>query len=147
MGIIFDKPLIGVVMCQTHHHGHPVQSVHNKYLDAVVTAGGVPLALPHQLMAAPHLSENAMAALDGILLTGSPSNLEPWLYGEAGEEPDADGRGCVPAHGAALLGTSVAGSHHEDDRAHGQVRTRWFGSSELALLIARVTRMSGSVTR
>ncbi len=37
MGIIFDKPLIGVVMCQTHHHGHPVQSVHNKYLDAVVT--------------------------------------------------------------------------------------------------------------
>ncbi|CRH29956.1 gamma-glutamyl-gamma-aminobutyrate hydrolase [Pantoea ananatis] len=90
MGIIFDKPLIGVVMCQTHHHGHPVQSVHNKYLDAVVTAGGVPLALPHQLMAAPHLSENAMAVLDGILLTGSPSNLEPWLYGEAGEEPDAD---------------------------------------------------------
>ncbi|MEB6533512.1 gamma-glutamyl-gamma-aminobutyrate hydrolase [Pantoea stewartii] len=90
MGIIFDKPLIGVVMCQTHNQGHPVQSVHNKYLDAIVLAGGVPLALPHHLMAAPHLSENAMAVLDGILLTGSPSHLAPWLYGEEGEETKAD---------------------------------------------------------
>ena len=90
MGIIFDKPLIGVVMCQSLIGGHPTQTVHNKYLDAVVLAGGVPLALPHSLLNAPHLSESAMAVLDGLLLTGSPSNIEPWHYGEAGEEPHAD---------------------------------------------------------
>ncbi len=90
MGIIFDKPLIGVMMCQIEQNGHPTQIVHNKYLDAVLLAGGIPLALPHGLMSAPHLLENAMAALDGILLTGSPSNIEPHHYHQPGEEPDAD---------------------------------------------------------
>ena len=47
MGIIFNKPLIGVVMCQIDKGGHATQMVHNKYLDAVLQAGGVPLALPH----------------------------------------------------------------------------------------------------
>lgn len=90
MGIIFDKPLIGVVMCQNTAGGHPAQTVHNKYLDAIVLAGGVPLPLPHQLMQAPHLLENSMAPLGGILLTGSPSNIEPWHYGEEGAEQHAD---------------------------------------------------------
>lgn len=90
MGIIFDKPLIGVVMCQIEKDGHPTQMVHNKYLDAILMTGGIPLALPHGLMSAPHLLENAMAVLDGILLTGSPSNIEPHHYGESGTEALAD---------------------------------------------------------
>ena len=90
MGIIFDKPLIGVVMCQNPIGNHVGQTVHNKYLDAVVLAGGVPLPLPHQLMHAPQLLENSMTLLDGILLTGSPSNIEPWHYGEEGHEAHAD---------------------------------------------------------
>lgn len=90
MGIIFDKPLIGVVMCQTNMGGHPTQMVHNKYLDAILSTGGIPLALPHGLMAAPQRLENAMAVLDGILLTGSPSNIEPHHYGESGKEVLAD---------------------------------------------------------
>ncbi|MTD26379.1 gamma-glutamyl-gamma-aminobutyrate hydrolase [Erwinia sorbitola] len=90
MGIIFDKPLIGVVMCQIDKGGHPTQMVHNKYLDAILSGGGIPLALPHGLMSAPHLLENAMTVLDGILLTGSPSNIEPHHYGESGSEALAD---------------------------------------------------------
>lgn len=90
MGIIFDKPLIGVVMCQNSCAGHAVQSVHNKYVDAIVACGGLPFALPHSLMDAPHLLENAIAVLDGIFLTGSPSNIEPWQYGAEGSEPHAD---------------------------------------------------------
>jgi len=90
MGIIFDKPLIGVVMCQIDKSGHPTQMVHNKYLDAVLLAGGVPLALPHGLMSAPDLLGNAIAALDGILLTGSPSNIEPRHYHQPGEETETD---------------------------------------------------------
>ena len=90
MGIIFNNPLIGVAMCQIDNGGHPTQSVHNKYLTAITQAGGVPLALPHQLCATPSLLEQALAALDGVLLTGSPSNIEPWQYGEAGKEAHAD---------------------------------------------------------
>lgn len=90
MGIIFDKPLIGVVMCQIDKGGHPTQMVHNKYLDAILMHGGVPLALPHGLMSSPDLLENAMTVLDGILLTGSPSNIEPRHYGENGVESLAD---------------------------------------------------------
>ncbi|MCZ4060769.1 gamma-glutamyl-gamma-aminobutyrate hydrolase [Pantoea sp. LMR881] len=90
MGIIFNKPLIGVVMCQIDKGGHPTQTVHNKYLDAVISAGGVPLALPHNLMDVPLLLETALSVLDGVLLTGSPSNIEPWHYGEEGKEPQAD---------------------------------------------------------
>lgn len=95
MGIIFDKPLIGVVMCQITKEGHPTQMVHNKYLDAIAQAGGVPLALPHTLLAAPELLARAISPLDGILLTGSPSNIEPHHYGEVGVEADADRTGCA----------------------------------------------------
>jgi gamma-glutamyl-gamma-aminobutyrate hydrolase len=90
MGIIFNKPLIGVVMCQIDKGGHATQMVHNKYLDAVLQAGGVPLALPQGLMSSPYLLDIAMAPLDGILLTGSPSNIEPHHYGESGTEACAD---------------------------------------------------------
>ena len=90
MGIIFDKPLIGVVMCQVEKEGHPAQIVHNKYLDPLVEAGAVPLALPHALTDSPDLLASAMAVLDGVLLTGSPSNIEPWHYGEEGNEEHAD---------------------------------------------------------
>ncbi|PIJ50861.1 gamma-glutamyl-gamma-aminobutyrate hydrolase [Erwinia sp. OLTSP20] len=90
MAIIFDKPLIGVVMCQNQLAGHPVQSVHNKYLDAIFSAGGIPLALPHGLATSPELLENSMTVLSGILLTGSPSNIEPHHYGENGSEADSD---------------------------------------------------------
>lgn len=90
MGNIFNKPLIGVVMCQIDRGGHPTQVVHNKYLEAILLAGGVPLALPQGLMSSPDLLEIAMTPLDGILLTGSPSNIEPHHYGEEGMEEYAD---------------------------------------------------------
>lgn len=90
MGIIFNKPLIGVIMCQIDKGGHPSQMVHNKYLDAISLAGGIPLALPHGLLTAPDLLQRALSPLDGILLTGSPSNIEPWHYGEAGTESYPD---------------------------------------------------------
>lgn len=90
MGIIFTKPLIGVIMCQFDKDGHPTQMVHNKYLEAIFQAGGIAVALPHMLMDAPQVLENSMARLDGILLTGSPSNIEPHHYGESGHETFAD---------------------------------------------------------
>ena len=89
MGNIFDRPVIGVVMCRNRLKGHETQTLQEKYLNAVLNAGGLPVALPHTL-AEPELLNALLPTLDGIFLPGSPSNVQPHLYGENGDEPDAD---------------------------------------------------------
>lgn len=86
---IMYKPVIGVVMCRNRLKGHQTQTLQEKYLNAIVHAGGVPIALPHAL-AEPELLSALLPKLDGIYLPGSPSNVQPHLYGENGDEPDAD---------------------------------------------------------
>ncbi|WON78816.1 gamma-glutamyl-gamma-aminobutyrate hydrolase [Serratia sp. UGAL515B_01] len=89
MANIFNRPIIGVVMCRYRLNQHLTQTLQEKYLNAVLTAGGLPIALPHAL-AEPELLEELLQHLDGIMLPGSPSNVQPHLYGENGDEPDAD---------------------------------------------------------
>ncbi|MGQ7156724.1 gamma-glutamyl-gamma-aminobutyrate hydrolase family protein, partial [Escherichia coli] len=79
----------GVVMCRNRLKGHATQTLQEKYLNAIIHAGGLPIALPHAL-AEPSLLEQLLPKLDGIYLPGSPSNVQPHLYGENGDEPDAD---------------------------------------------------------
>ena len=89
MGIIFNRPLIGVVMCRNSIKGHPSQTLQEKYINAVLNAGGLPVPLPH-IVAESVLLDQLLAELDGIMLPGSPSNVQPHLYGENGDEPAAD---------------------------------------------------------
>ena len=89
MDNIFNRPVIGVVMCRYRLNGHLTQTLQEKYLNAVIAAGGLPIALPHAL-AEPEMLAELLPRLDGILLPGSPSNVQPHLYGENGDEPDAD---------------------------------------------------------
>lgn len=86
---IMHRPMIGIVMCSGSQKGHPIQTLQEKYLSAIVKAGGLPVPLPHAL-AEPGLLNEICDTLDGILLPGSPSNIQPHLYGENGDEPDAD---------------------------------------------------------
>lgn len=86
---IMNNPVIGVVMCRNRLKGHATQTLQEKYLNAIIHAGGLPIALPHAL-AEPSLLEQLLTKLDGIYLPGSPSNVQPHLYGENGDEPDAD---------------------------------------------------------
>ncbi|WP_158785321.1 gamma-glutamyl-gamma-aminobutyrate hydrolase [Pantoea sp. BAV 3049] len=86
---IFYRPVIGVVMCSNTVKGQHSHTLQDKYLNAVLEAGGLPIALPHAL-AEPQLLAETLPLLDGILLPGSPSNMQPHLYGENGDEPDAD---------------------------------------------------------
>ncbi|HDS2186524.1 TPA: gamma-glutamyl-gamma-aminobutyrate hydrolase family protein [Klebsiella aerogenes] len=51
------KPVIGVVMCRNRLKGHQTQTLQEKYLNAIVNAGGLPIALPHAL-AEPELLEH-----------------------------------------------------------------------------------------
>jgi gamma-glutamyl-gamma-aminobutyrate hydrolase len=90
MDIILTKPRIGVVMCSNRIGLHPAQTLQEKYLNAIIAAGGVPIALPHRVAEQPEMLLSVLGCLQGILLPGSPSNLQPHLYGQNGDEPDAD---------------------------------------------------------
>lgn len=78
------RPLVLVSACQRHRDGHAGFWVDRKYLDAVRLAGAEPWIV------ADAASEDVPALLDradGVLLTGSPSNVEPHHYGEAAADP------------------------------------------------------------
>lgn len=83
-----DLPLIGISCCRKVPDAFPVHSVGEKYITAVTdAAGALPVLIP---ALAKRLEVGAiMAKLDGLLLTGSPSNIEPRHY-DGGNEPESN---------------------------------------------------------
>lgn len=81
-------PYIGVIADQGTHDGVPAQAVMDKYLDAIVLAGGIPLILPQALTTDAALFAEAMSRLDGLFLTGSHSNVAPDHYGDTDPRPE-----------------------------------------------------------
>lgn len=79
-------PLIGISTCSQQTHEHPIFTFGEKYARAVSEgARGIPVAIPALGEGLP-LSQ-LVERLDGILLTGSPSNIQPHHYRDAGSEP------------------------------------------------------------
>ncbi len=81
-------PLIGLPADVKEIGGQPFHAVGDKYLRAVAIASrGLPLVIPAfgELYDVPHLVQR----LDGLLLTGSPSNVHPRHYGTA-PTPEAE---------------------------------------------------------
>ena len=89
------RPVIGVPACRRILHPHPFHIVGEKYLQALIDgADALPLIIP---VMAEHLDiEEILSQVDGVLLTGSPSNIEPQHYdGEPSDtgtlhDPDRD---------------------------------------------------------
>ena len=80
-----DAPLIGVTACARQGDRHVFHSVAAQYIDAVVEGvGGLPMIVP--AVGAKSDFESLVARLDGLLLTGSPSNVEPHHYGAESRE-------------------------------------------------------------
>ena len=71
------RPLIGIT---TRAGEHDVYYLRRYYAEAVEAAGGVPVYLP--LLAEPGYWENLTVRLDGLVLSGSNSDLDPDYYGE-----------------------------------------------------------------
>lgn len=92
-------PLIGVTACRKTTGDHPLHSVSEKYITCVTDAsGGLPVLIPAlaERLDLPALVER----LDGVLLTGSPSNVEPHNYAR----PDLDpGDACDASRDATSL--------------------------------------------
>jgi putative glutamine amidotransferase len=94
-------PLIGIPACLTADEGFGFHRVGDKYVAAVLDgAGGLPLLIP---ALGPRLDHAALLPrLDGLLITGARSNVEPHHYGgPAPADAAADLRD--PARDATVL--------------------------------------------
>ncbi|MCB1624648.1 MAG: gamma-glutamyl-gamma-aminobutyrate hydrolase family protein [Pseudomonadales bacterium] len=81
-----QRPVIGIPADRRMIGQHPFHAVGEKYIDAVVkAAGALPFLIP-VLKPALELDE-VLEHVDGLLFTGSPSNVEPHRYQGAPSEP------------------------------------------------------------
>jgi putative glutamine amidotransferase len=78
------KPLVGISTDTVMHRDLVHNATPRQYIDAVRHAGLLGVLLPN-LMGAENIDE-VLARLDGVLLTGSASNVEPQRYGHTGRE-------------------------------------------------------------
>jgi putative glutamine amidotransferase len=76
------KPLVAIASDSVERYGHAAHALLHGYVDAVSSvAEALPLALP----AAPGAIDfdSLVANVDGVVLTGSPSNISPQRYGSS----------------------------------------------------------------
>lgn len=80
------RPVIGVPACRRILDPHPFHIVGEKYLQALIDgADALPLIIP---VLAEHLDiEEILTQVDGVFLTGSPSNVDPRHYAGKPSEP------------------------------------------------------------
>lgn len=79
-----SKPLVLIPACNRSVGPHPFHIAGKKYIDAVRLAGCIPLVVPS---AEPQDFDALLDAADGLLLTGSPSNVHPSHFDEAVHDP------------------------------------------------------------
>lgn len=81
-----NTPIVLIPACTQQIGAHSYHTAHMKYVNAVVQGTScVPLILP--ALGAATDWETVLPTIDGILLTGSPSNVHPDNYGELVLDP------------------------------------------------------------
>ncbi len=81
-----SRPLIGVVACRKIIESHYFHAVGEKYIAAIVKgAGGIPV--PIAALGDIFEPADTLGRIDGLMLTGSYSNVEPHHYGGPASEP------------------------------------------------------------
>lgn len=73
------KPVVLVPACNRMLGAYPFHVTGKKYIDAVKLAGCLPLVVPSS---SPDELDELLDRADGVLLTGSPSNVHPRHFGE-----------------------------------------------------------------
>lgn len=79
-----DRPLVLVPADNRMLGEHPFHVAGKKYVDAVRLAGCLPLVVPS---AGADEVDELLSYADGVLLTGSASNVDPLLFGQAVHDP------------------------------------------------------------
>ena len=93
-----SRPVLGIICCTRTVGVEPAQAVMNRYVSAAMRHADCAALLVPALPDLMQASE-VVDRLDGVLLTGSPSNLQPSLYGEpeVGDPPFDPGRDAMMA--------------------------------------------------
>jgi len=100
------RPLIGVSACLKDNGRGWIHSVGDKYVQAAIRAvGGLPVIIPafgreFDDRGMTEALDRLLDMMDGLLLTGSPSNVEPHHYEG---DPSRDGTAHDPARDATTL--------------------------------------------
>jgi putative glutamine amidotransferase len=82
------KPIIGIPADRRVLEPHPFHMAGEKYLRAITeAANAVPLIIP--VLADDLAIDELVDQVDGVMLTGSPSDIEPHHYGSESDDPDA----------------------------------------------------------
>ena len=79
-----DLPIVLVPACNRMMGDHPFHMAGQKYTDAVRLAGCLPVVVPN---ATPSELEALLVVADGVLLTGSKSNVHPSHFDEPVHDP------------------------------------------------------------
>ncbi len=77
-------PFVIVTSCNRLSAGHAVHLAGRKYVDAVRLAGALPLVAPP---IDPEQLDALLDVVDGVLMTGSPSNVHPAHFGQTVHDP------------------------------------------------------------
>ncbi|MDE2355127.1 MAG: gamma-glutamyl-gamma-aminobutyrate hydrolase family protein [Alphaproteobacteria bacterium] len=108
------RPLIGVIACHVRAGAEGSQAVIDRYVQAAMRhADALAVIVPADPDHAP--PREIAARLDGVMLTGSPSNVDPRRYGEAFDpdhgpyDPDRDAMALGLIDAAIALGRPVLG--------------------------------------
>jgi putative glutamine amidotransferase len=82
------KPLIGVTTERVSSDGYYWHRAEEHYPSAVIeTMGAIPVLIPSLAQSLDHRA--LLQRLDGLLLTGGASNIEPEFYGRVSEQPNS----------------------------------------------------------
>ena len=76
-----QRPIIGVTLDSEQPGGYskyPWYALRQNYADAIVAAGGLPMALPHDAA----LAADYLDRIDALVVTGGAFDVDPALYGE-----------------------------------------------------------------
>lgn len=78
------RPVVLLPACNKALGEHPFHVLGRKYAEAVRLAGGIPLVVPR---AEPDEIDELLDRADGVMLTGSASNVHPSHFGQAVHDP------------------------------------------------------------
>src|SRR5215510_1276302 len=76
------RPIIGVTLDSEQPGGYskyPWYAIRQNYADAIIAAGGLPIALPHDAS----LAADYLDRIDALVVTGGAFDVDPALYGDA----------------------------------------------------------------
>jgi putative glutamine amidotransferase len=78
------RPIVGVTLDSEAAGGYskfPWYALRQNYAEAIIAAGGLPMALPHE----PALAEAYLDLIDALVVTGGAFDVDPALYGDGAQ--------------------------------------------------------------